>query len=196
MALFTGPTGPFGWQYLAHDRTAAAAASVTFVDPSHFSTDYVAHRIEYFHVVPATDDTELYLKLSNDAGGTWEGGTVYSTEVEVNLGGTVTFDTSAGAAQFTIAGEATAGDGLDNTATTGGASGVVTLDGLSQTTDVIHLDGMGSYVQAAGAATAKILCTGIYETIEAVDGIQLIMGSGNVAAGSIFVLMGLRLPPA
>ena len=196
MALFTGPMGPFGWQFQDYQFSAAGSnkASFEFVNAAHFTTNTVAHRVTFWHIVPQTDDTEIYCNLTVDGGTGWVAGTEYATYLPTITGDAlaVIADDSAGDSEFHIAGIAAASAGMDSTATTGGAAGSFIITGISQGTDVGHMWGLSQLHVAAGGVTTAQVPMGVYETVTAHNGLRLIANSGGID-GHV-MLEGLVVP--
>ena len=166
---------------LVETLTASASASI---DISNLGN--AGYKIELEDIVPASDDVELWLRVSDDNGATYESGaSAYDYSSVASISGTSTDINSTGAAQIVLtaiaAGEA-AGNAGDES-----LSGEIILSPLGNTArhkmarfemaygeaggDIAHVKGAGRFI----------------DSVVALDGLQLLFESGNIASGTVRV---------
>tara|TARA_R110000744_G_C19102493_1_gene533749 strand:- start:82 stop:663 length:582 start_codon:yes stop_codon:yes gene_type:complete len=169
-----------GTQKLLGSYTASNDASVDIFDGASeinaaINSTYKMYIVDCISIVPATDLTFLWLRLSNDAGSSFE-----SSNYQGWLGGTASCELSAG----------TSTDRLSNVANEGGYSGRVFIFDPSDAGNDTHVLGCGTYTRADNASAKGAYSPNIYVVPEAIDGIQFLINSGNITSG-LFKLYGV-----
>lgn len=162
-------------------QTASGATSVDFT--TGIDSSFERYELELSSVLPATDATDLWLRVSEDAGATWKsGGTDYGYANTVATDGALTVaQGSTGAAQMVVA--ATCGN-----AATKGTNIVISFNAPSSTSAHKYFSGIGSYFSTA---LGGIAFSGRYKgTANAITGVRALMSSGNI--NGKFTLRGYR----
>lgn len=167
--------------------TASASASITFTG---LSSTYFLYMIRYSNLAPATDATTLLLRTSTNNGSSWDTGAsdyawnlFQADQVGAESGAADTADSS-----ITILGIAGGTDEMGS-GTNEAGSGVIYIYNPSAA-KYTFVNSEGIYFNEA---TELILNTvgGYRLTTTAVNGVQLLMDSGNIASGT-FTLYGVK----
>ena len=172
---------------LIKEQTASSSASISFVDGSSsvvLDSTYPIYKFEFINIHPATDGAEFRINFSTDSGSNY------------NVSKTSTFfqaqHSEADATQFTYETDfdlanGTGGQvivrnvGSDNDQAT---SGNFWLFSPSSTTFVKHFFGRSDTILSSNKQEDGYVA-GYCNTTSAVDGVQFIMSSGNIDAGTI-----------
>lgn len=170
--------GGGGGLVLLEQHTASTSASLDFT--SFISASYDEYQIEIVQLTPATDAVSLYMKVSTDGGSTWVGGTAYTSQAygqdtANGVGGAVL----ASAAQFRLGDTTT----LSNVSTAS-YNATLKLYGLNQATKYLqyHGDHYGAY---SDSKSRRQWIGGTWLSATAVNALQFLMSSGNIASGTI-----------
>lgn len=175
---------PTGWSFI-EKKTASSSTSLDFTLPA----GYDAFRFTLFSIAPATDDSALYVRFSNDGGSTFLAGTGYSSSaVGRQSAGTVEAIDVSGGAQIII-GSADISDSIGNDVREA-LSGSITVYGALNAAVNTKLTGEITYA-AASAGEVVLTVGGRYVAAEAHNAIRFFMESGNIASG-IIAIEGFR----
>lgn len=176
--------GGGAWTYIS-SATASSSASITFTG---LSSSYFAYAIYMSDVVPATDNVELWMRLSDDGGSTYEADTGdYQWQMSGSQGaGSQIQDGSTSDTKMVLTGNTSAV--ILGTGTEEQLSGRVVIydPSTSQPTKITG----ELYWKNSGAQSTVATCGGIFAGTAAADAVQLLMSSGNIASGN-FKLYGL-----
>ena len=181
---FTAPTA--GTMTFISSAAASASSSVEFT--SSIDSSYETYVVYYYNVVPATDDTELYLRLSTDGGSSYLN-TNYIAIAEGRTGGSVSRAALTTAAHMHSWG---GGYGVDSGDSNAGTSGYAYISNPSSTTE--HKVTWGAGGSIAGGSTAQVMtnyCSIQTGSTSAVDALEFTMSSGNITSGT-FLLYGIK----
>lgn len=151
---------------------------------------YRGYELRFSNFVPATDDVDLYLRVSTDAGASYDA-TGYSYVGTVLRDGSTTAAgrVSTAANQIIVAGAAAASEAVSNVAAEGGASGTITIMNAADATiwpSVRYDTGWFS----ADAQSWKTNGRGTRETAQDTTHVRLVPESGDIATGK-WALYGL-----
>lgn len=168
----SAPSFAYPGLVLLEQHTASGSASLDFT--SWYTSDFNDYLIELLNVIPATNGTDMLVRLSTDGGTTWDSGSnyYYAWQYVDNVGdtGVIRGSPSTAITLFTV---------IANT-----------LEGLSGT---IHLFGPGSGVRksltidmSASQVAAVYRGTGIglWSNTAAYNGVRFLFSSGNIASGT------------
>lgn len=183
-----GPGGAAlgGGYAFIEQQTASASAQIDFALPAGFEL----YQLVIFGLVPATDDTELYCRFSNNGGSTFRSGAsdygyAILTQGSGAGGGSLA---STGAAQILLAHTAS-GNGIGNAA---GEAAAYVFDIFSarnssiftriNATSASYTGGNGNFQRMTGGGQVR--------TAETNDAVRFLMSTGNITSGT-FILTGL-----
>ena len=173
--------GGGGGLVLLEQHTASSSASLDFT--SCISSTYDEYLFEMIDIIPATDGADFRLAGSTDGGATWVGGTSYRYNVIGSwvTGGGLWQAGNGSAASISLTGY---GSGLPNTASKGGYRGSLRLFNPLGTTagKVVRYN---SLAHMSDDNLGDFDGTGEIQTTSAINAIQFIMSSGNIASGTI-----------
>jgi hypothetical protein len=168
--------------------TASASASAAIDFTSGITSTYDEYMISLTNVVPATDDTTLLLRVSEDAGSTFKAGATdytyaYNSEQEAGA------DTSSGSA---AASAIRLGVSMSSTASAGGWCGEVRFFAPAGTTQNKLFTFSGGWPRTSLTDFRCINGAGrfVLDT-NAINGIRFLAGSGNLTSGN-FALYGIK----
>lgn len=176
---FQAPGGGGGGLVLLEQHTASASASLDFT--TFISGTYDTYQFELVDIVPATNATDLWLRVGTGAGPTWDTGSNYQYHGSLwNTAG------ASGVVQSTSDSKVVLGQSVSNTASDGGYNGRVTWrDPGSASARKAYL-GASTNAQSTGNFTFNT-GGGQYKITTAMTGVQFLMSSGNIASGTIRV---------
>jgi len=148
---------------------------------------YMAH---IDNLVPITDDRELWLRFSTDAGSTFLASTNYSWALNGSRGTGASFFDAQATSKINLSGNAT---GTMGTATIESLNGFVYIHNANKTTKAVHATS-DIVMSDAGVGTIAGWVGGgaLIANIDEVDAIQFIAETGNLDTGRI-TLYGLNL---
>lgn len=164
---------PLGVPILLQEQTASGSSSIDFVNGIGgcvIDTTYDHYILEISALVPATTSTSLRVRFSTDTGSSW---------IVINYHDGAT----PSAAHITVATSIT-------TTSANALSGELHFIGLTTGTHYRHMYGDVIHFNGSGALEKNDPWGGLIGTT-AVDGIRLIMSSGNIASGT-FRLYGIH----
>lgn len=174
-----GAAGGGGAVVLLEQHTASTSASLDFTTA--ISATYDEYMIEIVRIVPATNATNLLMRMSTDGGSSYDSGSNYSGagfrfsnsgSAVSNIGGT-SINLSSNLSQT-------------NTSTKGfSASLKLQSPGSTSLHKSVYGDGHGD--DGSGSPDIGIVIGGKYLSTTAVDAFQFLMSSGNIASGTIRV---------
>lgn len=173
-----GAGGGSGALVLLSSQTASASASIDFT--SLITSTYDEYLIELLNIVPATTNTSILMRMSTNNGVSFDSGANYEYRGLASGNAAVSALGATGQTAILLAGGAT----LVNTAARGGFSGTFRL--INPLSAVIDKTIVGSGSLAANDGNRyQISMSGWYIIATAVDAIQFLMNSGNIASGII-----------
>jgi hypothetical protein len=174
-AVTTGDAGQ-AWT-LIETQTANNDSSLDFT--TGLSTDYSTFRIEFNRLLPATDNTAIGFRLSDDGGATWASGAsaYYSTVLLMRSNATTIQETTDDLMLLTSS--------LGNVAgTETGLCGHITIYGLNDATvrtwwsgEVVYKNQNTTFYHGVGGG--ELLAS------NADDAVQLIANGGNLLSGTV-----------
>lgn len=178
-----------GLVYLA-SATASTSASVSFT--SLIDSGFDEYVIDVVNYLPATDNTLMWLRVSEDGGSTWKSGASDYGYGNFTVGnGTTLFGSGSGGDTKIIFGpRSAAGEDFSNTAARAVNGQIRFFNPCGTTVNkrfMAHL-----MFSPSGGGTQQIIGHGHYVgTANAINGIQILSSSGNITSGS-FYLYGVR----
>lgn len=163
---------------LLEQYTASSSASLNFT--SFISSSYDTYRFQLLNLVPATDGARLYIRVTTNGGSSWVSSSSYAhTQVAANRFGS-NVGGSDSDTQFYLT-----RDGVDS-ATTRGLSGWVELYSPSSTS--VYKAFLSQTVAPETGGTIQLNSSyGSYDATTAINGVQFVESSGNIASGIIRV---------
>lgn len=180
-AGFSGATGLYGLGglYKIQSQTASASAQLDFSIPSGFTQVVFVLK----NIAPATDDTELAIRFSTDAGVSFISTGTYRTASNMfNTAGTDVGEYGNTTTAILLCGTAVS-EGMGNAAGETG-SGVLTITGLNESA---RPNVSGTFCFHGSAANDFIHGTagGSIDTAATYNAVRFLMMSGNIASGTI-----------
>jgi hypothetical protein len=177
-----GGSMALGYQLLA---SAAAASSATVDFSAHITSGFDEYLITVRNLVPATNASDLWFRVSTDGGSTFKAGASdYGYAQGGGSSGAAAYNNGSGAgAQIAMA------FGLSNAGASRPLSGEIRIFGPASSSEKMitwhfgFVDSAGVWRYAMGA--------GSYNATTVIDAFRLMMSSGNIASGTI-ALYGLR----
>lgn len=172
--------GGGGALVLLEQHTASSSATLDFT--TCISATYDEYMVEIIRVVPATDDTFLWMRMSTDGGSTYDSGSNYQWAgiFQVAAGGAAqgsTSDTKIVLVQR-----------LSSTASNGGGVGRYRLfDPLDTVGHKFVLGECATRSTSNSNNLSQQTYSGLYMSTSAVNAVQFLMASGNIASGIIRV---------
>lgn len=168
-----------GGLVLLEQHTASASASLDFT--TCISSTYDDYLIELVNIVPATNTQQLRMRMSTNAGVSYDSGNNYNW---ARWG----FDSGGGS---TSGGSAVAfiqlgSQGVSNTASSGGAIGSLRLQPSTGSNQTGVIGDLSFYTTGASSFTKESIM-GRYTPSTAVNAFQFFFASGNIASGTIRV---------
>lgn len=169
---------------LIETKTASGSASLDFV--TGLTSTYLRYELRITNLIPNTTNTDLWLRVSQDAGVTFLSGA--SDYIHMRLGSNLTSSSNAGSA---------------------GDTKIVLAAGISNATVNYALSGTIAVIDPAGTAVGKYVKTsltyinttptlvsvdgaGVFTlNTSAIDGIQLLMSADTILSGTV-TLYGVR----
>jgi hypothetical protein len=164
---------------LIASQVASASATIDFTGLSGANDDY---KLVFRNLVPATDDSAIYFRVSQAA--TFKSDATYSYSCSVtNIAGgaPLTSISSGSAVQAQLTG------GINSIASEGGANGEFEIRSCSGAS----ANKTFTYVVDAHRATVgqqHLIGGGAYRgAVSAVDGLRIFMSTGNIASGTAYL---------
>lgn len=163
-------------------QTASSSASVAFT--SGIDATYREYVFAIDNLLPATNDVQLQMQVSDDGGSSWKSTGYLATTVSCDSSGTTA--TNQTTASIGMSNQQSTGASLYN-GSGGGWSGKASLFNPSSTTTRKHVTLHGSYVRATtGSLGMNVQGNGFWNGGNAaINAVRFIMSSGNVASGTI-----------
>lgn len=164
--------------------------SVSAVAAVEFTTGFDANKYDGYvltlrHLVPATDNVALWLRVSDDGGSTFEAGAS-----AYRWARNITFDdASNNAAGDTADAQIAMASALSNNAANA-LCGAIELPGLDSTASAKPARWQLAYLSNAGRQ-AHADGAGVYFSVDALNGLQVLTSSGNITSG-VLSLYGRR----
>jgi hypothetical protein len=176
---FEAIPGGGAWNLL---QTVTASSSAT-VQLTGMDSTYKNYAVIYTSMIPATDDTNLNLRVIT-SGGVQSGGSDYLYAGFIyRSNGSTSESVSAGAAQIA------AGGGNFGSGTGESGRGTIYISDPSNTSVYTVINGMFAQVDNGGVM-GRSETAGAYKAVTAVTGVEFLFGSGAVASG-VFKLYGI-----
>jgi hypothetical protein len=150
------------------------------------------HKLFMVHIdnlVPATDNSELWLRFSTDTGSTFLAGTNYSWSLTGGRGAVSNFEDAQATSRINLT---VVSFGTMGTGTIENLNGFVCIHNANQTTRAVQATVEISMVDATGTMSGWTGGGSLLTNIDEVDAIQLIAESGNLSTGRVN-LYGLNL---
>ena len=147
-------------------------------------TDYRALLIELINFIPATDDVELWLRLSTDGGSSYDAGATdyfYDCNYSDSAAGAGA-PRSGGSSRIVIAGTTSATNAIGNGAAEGTS---VILEILNQANTAVkpRVQFRGSYYTASNRVASN-WGSGLRNAAQDTDAIRVLFETGNIASGT------------
>lgn len=171
---------------LLDKKTASNSATIDFT--TGISADFSEYIVRHWNVVPATDDSSLTFRVSEDGGGTFKaGGTDYAYAFNIGTDAATNLPQgSTGAAQIQIGGS------TSSTAARGGTSGTLSVALPSGTTQDKQVVFDNIFCRSAAVARDRVVGAGIFKLdTNAINGFRFLFSAGNITSGT-FALYGVR----
>ena len=168
--------------------SATASASATLDFTSLITATYDTYMFILQDIVPATDNTILYIRTSTNNSTFDAGASDYTwSKSTTGIGSSSTFTTSSTGSTF-IAVNDSADWGLSNVATEGGMSGTVMLHNPLGTSGSRAFS-FSLVFAGDDSSTAKVRSDGVGMRMAAadVDAVRFLMSSGNITSGKIYM---------
>lgn len=182
-------THPAGWQFI-EQQIASASATLDFVLPA----GYEEFALHLYTIRPATNDSALFGRVSNDGGSTFLTSTIYKfVNTQTDSAANSNTEVSQGSTRFSF-GEFTAINAAvgNDSGLSEGISGVINIMEPLKTS--IRTRARAQLVYTSAANNDNIVNFGAQvEVAETHDAFQIFFESGNIASGSA-CLFGLRIP--
>lgn len=177
--VITGSGG--GGLTLLEQHTASSSASLNFTTA--ITSTYDEYLVELISLVPATNATTLWMRMSTNGGSSYDNGANYDdSHFLFNDSASAVAGTASGATKLIVNGGTT-----DNTASKGGISGFMRifnpLGGVAWTRVLGNFD----WTNSVGGGKDGEIMRGAYEVTTAVNAFQFLFSSGNIASGTIRV---------
>lgn len=171
---------------LIQAQTASASAAIDFT--TGIGSTYDEYLVVFSNVVPATDDAQITLQVSEDGGSTWKT-TSGDYGVAYNVGTEGAINTAVGSAATTAIPLTFS---TSSTASTGGTSGEVKFFKPSGTVAHKHFVFDSYFARTSSAQNGRVTGAGRYKaTVNAINAIRFIETAGNIASGG-FYLYGVK----
>jgi hypothetical protein len=166
--------------------TASSDASIDF--DSSVGGDATAYLLLISGAIVATNDVQINVKLSDDAGSSWEGGSGYYSVQTRNDAGGGSNTAVASAAHFQITDNGSGNQGVSNL--TGETFHAQIQFGRLNSNDDKQFFAQCVYTKANGSNTANMVTSGgmFNGNTNAITGIQVIAESGNINEGTFTLL--------
>lgn len=160
-------------------HTASSSASLDFA--ASITATYDEYLIELVNIIPATDATVLRMRMSTNAGVSYDATGNYSWQLaRTNRFGQTNSGADSAATQIECSAS------TDN-GSTAGISGTLRL--FSPASTALHkaVQGTAMQLNSDGTTVENLQVAGFYRSTTAVDAFQFLMSSGNIASGIIRV---------
>lgn len=173
-----------GSMVLLEQHTGSNSSSLDFTNC--VSSNYDEYMIEIIGLKPATNTTDLYMRMSTDGGATFETGTSYSYDHFVwRTGGSATG--GATAQRQIVMSYNGSSDHISNAASGEQVNGKITLFTPLDTVLFKVISGRMVYRDTAGPFRVANELRGAYESTSPINAFRFLMSSGNIESGTIRV---------
>lgn len=164
---------------LISSQTASASATIDFTSVTNSSL-FSTYEIELIDVLPATDNVDFYLRVSEDNGVSWEAdASDYAYARTEQLSNTTNNDAnSTGATHVNMI--SAIGNASDE-----GLNGIIRVPNLASTSKKKRFSFDLSGTTAAGNFKHVIGGAMYLDTVVAITGLRLLFSSGNIASGTL-----------
>lgn len=157
-------------------------AMTTGIDSS-----YDAYRLVIANAVPISNNVDMWLRVSLDAGVSWVStASLYNHALQQFSSGGATVTVTGGTNQLSLSSSAA----ISNTTTPGQFSATVDFFRPSQAVQKKVVKVQSGY-HDSGGATRDVWGTVVYNSSAAFNGLQLLASSGNISTGAVY-LYGMR----
>lgn len=176
-ATWATPSG--GGLVLLEQHTASASATLDFTTA--FTSTYDTYQIEIVNLVNATNNVDLWLRVSTDGGATFSTSGyehIQENNSTSNAGISAVSDTAASAVVLFV--------GIDNSQSYGTSGRVMLYDPLNASLKKTMTFNLSSVLQAV-ARRYWISGSGFWGTTTAVNAVRFMYASGNITSGTIRV---------
>lgn len=164
---------------LLEQHTASSSASLDF--STAITATYDEYQIELLNIIPATDATILRMRMSTNAGSSYDSAGNYSWQLaRTNRFGQTNTGADSAATQIECS------NSTDN-ASTAGISGTLRLFSPASTSLHKAVQGTAMQLNSDGTSVENLQVAGFYRSTTAVNAFQFLMSSGNIASGIIRV---------
>lgn len=179
--------GGASWVWIA-TQTASSSATLDF--NNQFSSSYVAYRLVLVNILPATNTTQLYLRLGTGSGSYISTGYIYQI-LDINTISTGTHNitypgysgSSFSQAQLTYSNN----NGMTNSSTYGGVGGIIDLFITSGSSAVGSGVSRLTYKgQNLSAFYVNTICA-FQQPAANFTSVRLLMASGNITSGKAYL---------
>ena len=182
---------PVNGLVLIETQTASSSATIDF--DSGIGSTYNSYILEGLGIKPATDDVELYLRVSQDAGSNWLAADYTGGVTGFELGGVQSANASkanSAAALLTLAGGNASTFGVGNST---GECASFRLHVARPAASALFklLTWESAWVAASGTMYRGVGGGRYTANANAIDGLRVLFESGNIAAG-VFNLYGVK----
>jgi len=167
---------------LALLASGTVSSQATLDVPLATHTGYRGFRLELTTFVPATDDVELWLRISQDGGSSYvSSGYKWLLERNRSGGTTPAGNGSTSDAQIKLIHSTGATEMVSNVASEGGAD--VTIEIWAASASIFPKVRAQSVWYGANTDIARSAAVGILSTADTADAIRILFESGNIASG-------------
>lgn len=182
VATYTPGGAGGGALVLLEQHAASASASLDFT--SFISSTYDEYLIEILGLTPATNNADLLLRMGTGAGPTWDSGNNYTFEHFVWRAGGSAVNGTAATSSIRVSYYQGGADHVNNATAAFMVNGRATLFLPQSTTFYKRVEGRVSYIDISPFRVTNEF-QGSYDSTTAITGIQFLMSSGNITAGTI-----------
>lgn len=170
------------WEPIQTQTISSAVASVDFT--TGIDSSYKAYAIVLSHIRPSSDGSDLWLRTSTNTGVSFDSGASDYATTEISISGTSTFASVNDQAEAQIELAFGVGNALNES-----YSGIAYLFNPSDSTHYKQILTDGALFKSNGQL-ARYLSGGARLDTADIDAVQILMDSGNIAAGTL-TLYGL-----
>lgn len=177
VATYTPAGGTSGSEVWLQTQTASASAQLDFT--SFVNSSYIAYRIVFVDILPATDSVQFLMRVGTGAGPTYDTGNnyTYANVQSDNTGGSGT-RASTGTSAFEL------GNAWNNTANRGGSGEIVWYNPNAGTN---HPHYTQNHSRLAAGSEISSNGGGRYLSTTAVTAFRFLFSSGNITSGTIYL---------
>lgn len=178
----TGPSGVGGGLNLIEEHTASTSATLDFT--TCITSTYDEYIFTVANVIPATNNTNLLVRVSTNSGSTYDSGTNYGWDAASwRAGAGFTVGGAAGATSMSLT--TANGLGVSNAATGGVVFRALHLFSPNSAALFKQFVGDGEMLYQDGTTRVMLSFGGEYSSATAVNAVRFLFSSGNIASGTI-----------